>query len=130
MIVQRGLWRTLIAIGSLLVLGAVAGVSADRMLHREPAGRAFQMSHLRSEPLDVMDSVIDMRPEQRERVAAILETRQPAIDSVWFDTHVRLRTIIETLVADIAAVLDPDQAERFHQLVEELHSTPSGLPRH
>jgi hypothetical protein len=130
MIVTRSLWRTLIAIASLLVLGAVAGVAVDRIIQTHSRSGAIQLEHVSRDPLGAIDSALDLRPEQRTRVAAILETRQADIDRVWVETHVRLRAAIDSVVDEISAELDPDQAERFRKLADELHSGPRGIPRH
>jgi hypothetical protein len=130
MTLTRGLGRTLIAIASLLVLGAVAGITTDRILHRRPAGHALLLEEVSADPIGTMDRFLDLRPDQRTRVAAILEKRQSAIDSVWVGTHVRLRATIDSVVNEIAAVLDPDQAQRFRQLADSLHGGPGGFPRH
>jgi Spy/CpxP family protein refolding chaperone len=130
MIVTRGLWRTLIAIASLLVLGAVVGVTVDRLMHRNRSDHTLLIEQVHADPLGTMQRELNLRPEQRARVGAILERRQSAIDSVWVETHVRLRAVIDSVVSEIAAVLDPDQAVRFRRLADELHSGPGGLPRH
>jgi hypothetical protein len=66
-----------------------------------------------------------MTPDQRARIAGIFEKRQGSIDAVWSDTHVRLRATIDSVVNEIAAQLDPDQAAKFRRLADELHR---GMP--
>jgi hypothetical protein len=116
--------RVVLATVALLILGAAVGVTTDRLLHRPHQQRMRLQEEVRDDPLGVMEREIGLRPDQRTRVAAILERRQGAIDSVWQDTHIRLRATIDSLASEIAAVLDPDQAQRFRTLVEQVHSTP------
>ena len=124
----RARWRTVIASLSLLILGAAAGITIDRVLHRSPDGHTLLMEDVQEDPLGVMDRFLDLSPEQRERVAAVLASRQATLDTVWESTHIRLQATMDSVVDEIAAVLDPDQAERFRQLVDELHGT--GRIRH
>jgi len=117
-----GKWRTVLASGSLLIVGAAAGIAGDRLLHRQGGDdQLVLMERLRNDPLAVIDSLIPMRPEQREQVAAILEARQTAIDAVWHDTHNRLQATLDSVVDEIAVVLDQDQETRFRALIAEVH---------
>ncbi|HEX9895162.1 MAG TPA: hypothetical protein VGA78_14620 [Gemmatimonadales bacterium] len=120
--------RAVLAAVALLILGGAIGVTADRLHHR-PHGTAALWAEVQKDPVGVMQRELDLRPEQRARVAAIMEQRQGAIDAVWRDTHVRLRATIDSVVSEIAAVLDPDQAERFRRLADEIHSGPAGMHR-
>jgi hypothetical protein len=119
--VTRSRSRTAIAVASLLALGAAAGITIDRMLHRRPHDPRIALSEVSADPLAAIDRVVNLRPEQRTRVAAILESRQDQIDAVWHDTHTRLLGTLDSLVEEIAAVLDADQAERFRAHARELH---------
>ncbi|MGH7719293.1 MAG: hypothetical protein ACREON_10675 [Gemmatimonadaceae bacterium] len=121
---RPGRWRTVVAAASLLTLGAAAGITADRLLHRRADAVASRLARVHRDPLAAVDRAVGLRPEQRARVAAILESRQPAIDRVWRDTHVRLRATVDSVVSEIAAVLDSGQAERFRAAARELHGEP------
>ena len=114
--------RAVLASLALFIIGAAAGITADRLLHRAPEHRvAVLMSRVQTDALGVINEQLDLRPEQRERVAAILERRQGAIDAVWRNTHIQLRATIDSVVEEIAAVLDSDQAIRFRTLADEVH---------
>jgi hypothetical protein len=112
--------RVILASLALLVIGAAAGITADRLLHRAPA-QAVLLSRVQTDAIGVIDERLHLRPEQRERVAAILERRQGAIDAVWRNTHIQLRATIDSVVDEIAAVLDSGQAVRFRTLANEVH---------
>lgn len=119
----RARWQSALAAGSLVVLGAAAGVTADRLLHRSSNAHTLLLEDVREDPVGTLDRFFDLRPEQRKRIAAIFESRQASVDAVWHETHVRLQAAIDSMVNEIAAVLDPEQAERFRTLADELHST-------
>lgn len=114
--------RVALASLALLIIGAAAGITADRLLHRAPDQRvAVLLSRVQTDAIGVIDERLHLRPDQRERVAAILERRQGAIDAVWRNTHIQLRATIDSVVEEIAAVLDSDQAVRFRTLANEVH---------
>ena len=121
-------WRILAAVVALLVLGGAAGITLDRMHqpgHGGPTirvgGHTIRLSDLHDDPLAAVERVIEMSPEQRERVGAILTARQHDVDEVWHDTHTRLQATMDSVVSEIAAVLDPDQAAKFRELANEVH---------
>jgi hypothetical protein len=64
---------------------------------------------------------VDLRPEQRERVAAILAAHQDEVDAAWQEAHDRIMATVGSVISDIAAELDPQQTEQFRELVEEMH---------
>ena len=115
-------WRTALAAISSLVLGAAAGIAIDRLLqaHRSAGDRLLAEVH--HDPLGAIDRVVQLTPDQRARIAGILERRQPAIDAMWAETHVRLRATVDSVVSEIAAVLEPEQAARFRAAADEVHS--------
>ncbi|MGH7561493.1 MAG: hypothetical protein ACRENB_10780 [Gemmatimonadales bacterium] len=114
-------WRGWVAAIALFITGAAAGVAMVRLHHSrgDPHARLFE--EIQRDPIGVMDRELHLRPEQRTRVAEILSRRQKDIDAVWSDTHVRLRATVDSVVAEIAAVLDPDQARRFRALADSVH---------
>lgn len=120
--------RTALAAASLIALGAAAGIAVDRLLHRRPHVQVIGLRDVSENPLGMIERVVPLRPDQRTRIAAILATRQDQIDAVWSDTHTRLLGALDSLVDDIVAVLDADQAVRFRAHVRELHAEP-GPPR-
>ena len=130
----RGGFRTAIAALSLLALGAVAGVTADRMLHRPVdrehivvEGDTIPLREIHRDPVGALDRTVGLRPGQRERVTAILEKRQKDINAVWGDTQGRVKVIVDSMVNEVAAVLDPDQQQKFRALAERLHGKPHVL---
>jgi Spy/CpxP family protein refolding chaperone len=117
-------WKAWIAALALLVIGAAVGVTVDRFHHRSGSSGSSLHARVRRDPIGVIDRELNLRPEQRTRIAAILDQRQGNIDAVWRDMHVRLRATIDSVVEEIAAALDSSQAQRFRKLADELHNSP------
>jgi hypothetical protein len=122
-------WRSFVAAASLLVLGAALGIFADHLhsLHRR--GHQVDLAELEADPISVIARAVDLRPDQKQRVAAILEARQIVIDSAWHEANLRLRITLDSVINEIAAVLDPDQATRFRALADEVHGRQHRIPR-
>jgi hypothetical protein len=120
--------RILVVVGSLLALGAAAGVAMDRaaQMHAGMSFAQFSRLHVHHDPLAVIEGAIDLRPDQRARIQAILATHQEDLNAAWLEAHQRILATVNGVIADIDAELDTDQSERFRQLVEELHGPGSG----
>jgi hypothetical protein len=124
MTTQPARLRILVMVASLLTLGAVTGVTADRAA-RMPGGASSLLSRLHSrmhaDPVAVIESRVDLSPEQRERVVSILAGHQDEVDAAWREAHERLMATLGSVISDISAELDPEQTEQFRELVEEMH---------
>ena len=120
---RRG-WRAWVAALALVALGAVGGITFDRFHVRNHDPLAHLIAELNRDPVAVMQRELKLRPEQSTRIAAIFARRQGTIDSVWQETHTRLRATVDSVVAEIAAELDPDQAKRFVTMANKVHSSP------
>ena len=129
MISTRTQLRILLAAGSLLLLGAAAGVTVDRVAHLRGTPTMVEFSRVHTDPVGVIETVMTLRPEQRARIEAILATRQGDIDTAFRDARARIDAVVDSVVNEIAAELDPDQAARFRQLAEELHGQGHFRPR-
>ena len=129
MIGKRTQLRILLAAGSLLLLGAAAGVTVDRVAHLHGTPTVVELTRVHTDPVGVIESVITLRPEQRARIEAILATRQGDIDTAFRDARARIDAVVNSVVNEIAAELDPEQATRFRQLADELHGQGHFTPR-
>ena len=123
--------RAWISAAALVALGAVAGITVDRLHIR---GRHGEMARLheqvRENPMAVIDRELDLTAEQRTRISAILARRQESIDGVWHQIHPRIRSTIDSTLSEIAALLDSAQAARFRGLMERIHRPGGFLPLH
>ena len=122
-------WAGWVAALALLVIGAAAGIAVDRLHHRSGGSHSKLIAEVHRDPLGLMERKLHLSPEQRARIAVILERRQKTLDAFWEDTHVRLRATVDSTVSEIAAELDSSQAEQFRRMADEIHSSPGFLPR-
>ena len=114
-------WRILVAAGSLLLLGAAAGVAADRAVHMHRAPHVIDLTEVHTNPIGVIERVIELRPQQRARIEAILAARQGNMDAAWHQARAHMQALVDSVVAEIQAELDPEQVARFQELVVQIH---------
>ena len=123
--------RAWLAAVALVALGAVGGITVDRLHIRGRHGEMARLhERLREDPMAVIDRELDLTAEQRTRIAAILARRQESIDRVWHEIHPRIRSTIDSTMSEIAALLDSAQAARFGRLMDRIHHRPDFLPVH
>lgn len=122
---RSGAGRRVLAIVSLLVLGAAAGITGDRMVQRHGLVGTVRFEDVHADPLRVMDEHFDLTQAQRTRVAAILARRQSDVDAAWHTARAHIATTVDSVVEEIAAVLDPADRPRFRALADSLHSVGS-----
>lgn len=116
--------RTAFAAASILVIGAAVGIAADRAVHGRGDPHAALFAEIQKDPIGVMDRELRLRPEQRARIAEVLARRQMTVDSAWSAARAHLNATLDSVVNEISAALDPDQARRFREMAHEVHGTP------
>lgn len=106
--------RAVVGVVALLVIGAVIGIAVDRRLHGggSPHGPA---AALHEAAMSGMVEEIDLTPDQRHQIEAILRSRHDAMQSVWHTIHEQLGTTLDSVHAEIEVVLTPAQQEAFRR---------------
>ena len=123
--------RAWLAAAALVALGAVGGITFDRLHIRGRHGEMARLhERLREDPMAVIDGELDLTAEQRTRIGAILARRQESLDGVWQEIHPRIRSTIDSTVSEIAALLDSAQAVRFRGLMDRIHRPGGLMPLH
>jgi len=81
---------------------------APRMFHHHGDGAKFQQRLL-----DRFSSKLQLTPEQRHQVAAILEAKRQKIDALRAETRPRFEAISASMSSEIRQLLTPEQQQRF-----------------
>ena len=124
---KRTGWQAWAATLALLVLGAVLGITFDRFHVRDRDRPTTLLAEIERDPMAVLEREIGLRAEQRAPIGAILARWQGTVDSVWGESNRQVRAAVIGVVGDIAAQLDSTQARRFHELINEIHSSPRSM---
>jgi Spy/CpxP family protein refolding chaperone len=102
---------------ALLTLAFVVGVLAGAALeHRVGFGRRLGIGpgRLGRGPAEALRA-LDLTPDQCAKVDAILARRRPQMDSIMRETFPRMRSLADSLKAEVEAVLTPAQAAKMEQ---------------
>lgn len=102
-------------------VGMLAGTAFGRVLSaREPDARAATRAECESKrgPHYIFDE-LDLAPEQRTRIDAIMARRRALTDSLWKSDGARIRAAVDSTRAEIRAVLTPAQATEYDRLRAE-----------
>ena len=124
---KRLTWQTWIAALALLVIGAVLGITVDRFHVRGSDHATELLGEIERDPMTVIERRVNLRPEQRDRIGAILQRYQATMDSAWGESNRQVRATVEGVIRDITAQLDSTQARRFQALINEIHSSPKAI---
>lgn len=101
------------------LVGALAGAAVERVVsaaEAEPrrAGERDDDRHRRSYVIDR----IEMAPEQRATIDAILERRSERMRAVWQEVEPRLDAITDSARAEIMETLTPEQRAEYERQLE------------
>lgn len=123
--------RTLLAVLSIFLLGAVAGVAVDRTMLIPDHAHAVAVGVRGGGPRDHDEVLAELRaelglsPEQSAQVEEILAARHGEMEAAWAEIHANLRRATQQATSEIEAVLDSAQIERLHEWLAERHGRTS-----
>ena len=113
--------RALLAALSLLVLGAVIGIAADRHLHA-PRGHANPAAAIHEMTMSSLDEHIDLTDEQRRQIDDIVAARRHSLRNAWQLVHTQLGAAADTVHQEIEAILTPEQRTAFREWLRGVDS--------
>jgi Spy/CpxP family protein refolding chaperone len=95
-------------------VGMLAGAASTRLLNaREPARAAAEQP--RKGPHYLFEE-LDLRPDQRTAIQAIMARRRVLMDSVWKEHGAPIRAAYDSTRAEISTVLTPEQRVEYDAL--------------
>ena len=112
---------------SILAIGIVVGVFLDRVILHTPdqalqpptAAIALDASH--EDFLRELHADLGLSEEQAGHVQEILSRHQAAVNEAWTVVHSRLGAAIDSVTAEIEALLDSEQRAGLHEWLMERH---------
>jgi Spy/CpxP family protein refolding chaperone len=94
------------------VAGIAAGVAGDRMLTPRVRVRA----DLGGGGMSAVFDRLDLSTEQRRQAEAIVARSAPRSEAIMLDVAVRLRSVADSVDAELRAILTPEQRTRLDSL--------------
>lgn len=126
--------RALLAVVSVFLIGAAAGVFVDRSIlipayADVPAAGVRGHVPPKHEVLAELRAELGLSAEQSARVEEILAGRQGEVEKAWGEVHASLRRAMQQTTAEIETVLDSNQIERLRVWLAERHRPAFGHGR-
>jgi len=124
--------RVLLAVLSIFVIGAVAGVVADRTMlipaHADAAAAGIQPAIPRHDDdvLAELRTELGLSAEQSRRVPQIFAAHQGEMEAAWAKVHADLQCAMRETTTEIETVLDSGQVERLHAWLAKRHGPIAG----
>ncbi len=112
---------------SILAIGVVLGVLLDRVIlnpsvlsaDTESAALALDATH--EDFLRQMRADLGLTNPQASQIHEILSRHQAAVNEAWSAVHSRLDAAIDSVTAEIEAILDSTQRVGLHEWLMERH---------
>jgi Spy/CpxP family protein refolding chaperone len=112
--------RSKLFAATLLVASFLAGAAVGTAVSAargEGDERGERQTRMRVSYTDRLDRELDLSPDQRTSVSAILDKRQTAMRAIWREVEPRFDSLRTQIRKEIMAVLDETQQEKFEQLI-------------
>ena len=115
-----------VVVAAAFVLGAVIGVTADRMLSI-PALHEGTTDHARG-ALVHLTEIMDLDESQVAAIDSVMASHQIRVDSSWSEFRPHLQESVDVVHRHIESVLRPEQLRRFHRWLESQPRLPEAHP--
>lgn len=117
----RSTTSRLIGITSLLVIGAVLGIAADRTLH-SPSGvmarHAEQVREtLHEQALGELHERLRLTDDQRHAIDRVFRQHQATVDQTWETLRPHIESAVDSVHTEIESVLTDEQRAAFRAWV-------------
>jgi hypothetical protein len=112
--------RAFIGAFALTALGFTMGIATDRLL-LDGSTAVETPEEARARLLDDLQTTVGLNNEQLRSVHIILSQNQEVIINAWETVQPQLRAAVDSVLTQINAVLDPEQAEKFHRWYAATH---------
>ncbi len=111
-----------VGVFSLLAIGAILGVALDRTLHSPSHGmmadHAQQIREsLHEQALGELHQRLELTGDQRETIDRVFRRHQATVDRTWETLRPHIESVVDSVHAEIEAVLTPEQRAAFRAWV-------------
>jgi len=98
-----------------LLIGLIAGAALGRWAHWRHHGHWDDQKRY-SRMVERFSRELNLTPEQREKVAAILEAKRQKMQALRSEIRPKYEELRQSTKAEIRKILAPEQQERFEKL--------------
>ena len=125
--------RTIVGAVSLVAIGAVLGITADRTLHR--GGSALMNQHLHELQADMharamseFQERLHLDAQQRNRIDSVFRAQQASVDQAWASLRPSVQSAVDSVHAHIESILTPEQRAEFRAWLGQDGRSSSDAP--
>ncbi len=111
--------RAAVLLLAVLLLGGLLGATTVRMLEGDAGThprRTMRPGH--EGYMEWLTAELDLTPEQRAEVNAIVSEHRERMAELWRELRPRFETVKRDFRREVGAVLNEDQRARFEELLE------------
>lgn len=101
--------RTIIA----LAIATGLGLGTIALQAQGPEGHRHRGQGGRGNPLEHLSKELNLTPEQKAKVAPIVEQARPQIQAIHQEAMQKAKTVIDNAAAQIRPMLTPEQQQKF-----------------
>jgi len=113
--------RAAILLAAMFLVGALCGAAGMLLANREGVGTRERRRGPRGY-VEHLTRTLDLSPDQRDSVRAIVERHRPAMDSLRREVAPRFETLQNTIRSEIRLQLSPDQQRRLADMTKRFDS--------
>ena len=114
--------RAAILLAAMFLVGALCGAAGMLLANREGVGPSPERRRGPRGYVEHLTRTLDLSPEQRDSVRAIVERYRPAMDSLRREVAPRFETLQNTIRSEIRLQLSPDQQRRLADMTKRFDS--------
>jgi Spy/CpxP family protein refolding chaperone len=114
--------RAAILLAAMFLVGALCGAAGMLLANREGVGPSRERRRGPGGYVEHLTRTLDLAPEQRDSVRAIVERYRPAMDSLRREVAPRFETLQNTIRSEIRLQLSPDQQRRLADMTKRFDS--------
>lgn len=109
---------------AVFAVGVMAGVAWERHHGRGwsagfGSGVHEAALHAHRAALAELDDAVDLDEEQIDQIHRLMARRQEVVNEVWLRLRPEVESAMSEVHSEIAALLRPEQRERYHRWLEE-----------
>lgn len=110
-------------LAAALIVGGALGAAGHRWVARGEECRRWE-GRGREGFVDWLSGELELSPEQRDRVTAVLERQHEATTALWREVKPRAEEIRRATWQEVRSILTPEQQERHAALLERIEQVP------
>ena len=107
----------------LLCITFAAGVAAGVTYERRQLPASLSTNSRDHDPMHHFAQEPDLDAAQRQAISQILANHQADVDATWHAMQPHMRATLDAASQEIIAVLRPDQATKYRQMLDARHAT-------